>query len=713
MSSAENSDFLGSQSKVRKQHTVLSYRRIISDLLNRNWIEGAIPFITFFVLITAILITTDGYFSPSNLNTLAQYSSDVAIVTIAMLLVVAIGGIDLSVGSTFALSAFVALYLFHIAGLPIYVVFPLTLVCGALIGLFNGFLTGILGCGALLATLGTMITVRGIFVIVSQAYLVEISNSARVDATWDYVGFENFMGIPVSFWALIVVTIAVYLMFKYTRFGWHILAVGGNRKAARHAGIHLKWVIVLSYTLGGALVGLAGFLFAARQNSAGSDTGVGLEFFVLTGLVLGLGGFTPGRGSVFSTLLGFATIFILGNVLTNAGFRGDFITGIMGLILITILTIDMKYRKERHRMLARAYLDPTTLKVDPVRDMGKLALEFGSTKLEGASLLGVGEVDGPEDVILDREGNLYCGTRDGRIMKLFAPDHTRVETYVKTGGRPLGLAFDAEERLVVCVAGMGLYRIAGPGQIERLTSQTKRSWTSIEDDRHIRMADDLDIAPDGKIYFSDATKRYEMETWGLDLLEGRGNGRLLCYDPTDGTTKTVCNNLIFPNGVCLTHDGRHLLVASTWMCAILIFDLERMQDGPRYFARGLPGYPDNINRSSDSGYWIALAGMRSPIVDLAMENPDFRLRMAKRVPPTNWLFGNLNIGGVLKSDANGEIIDAYWDKSDGPLYMITSMREHRGSLFLGGVTNNKIGRIDLAEADTGWNGPDSYWSGSK
>jgi len=554
-----------------------------------------------------------------------------------------------------------------------------------------------------------MITVRGIFVILSQAYLVEISSAARVNDTWDTIGFESFLGIPVAFWVLIVVAVAIYVMFKNTRFGWHILAVGGNRKAARHGGIHLKRTILLTYTLGGALVGLAGFLFAARQNSAGSDTGVGLEFLVLTGLVVGLGGFVPGRGKVISTLLGFATIFILRNALINAGFRGDFVSGSMGLILVIVLAIDMKYRKERHRILARAYLDPAAMKIDPVLDMGRLAPEFGVAKLDDAALLGTGEVDGPEDVILDRAGNLYCGTRDGRIMRLFAPDYTHVETFAKPGGRPLGLAFDRDERLVVCVAGMGLYRIAGPDQIERLTSQTRRSWTSLEDDSQIRMADDLDIAPDGRIFFTDATKRYEMETWGLDLLEGRPNGRLLCFDPARGTTQIVCDHLYFPNGVCVTHDGRHLLVCSTWTCSVMIFNLARLKDGPRYFIRGLPGYPDNINRASDGGYWIALAGMRSPVIDLAMEEPAFRLRMAKRVPPANWLFGNLNIGGVLKFDQRGQIVDAYWDKPDGPLYMITSMREHRGALFLGGVTNNKIGRVSLSGADKNWTGPQSYW----
>jgi ribose transport system permease protein len=690
---------------------VLSPRRILADLLNRNWIEGAIPFLTFTGLVIVLMISDIGYFSASNLTTLAQYSSDAAIVTLAMLLVVAIGGIDLSVGSSFALSAFVALYTFYIAELPLVAVLGLTILTGMAVGLVNGVLTGLLGCGALLATLGTMITVRGIFVILSQEWLVEIASAPRIDDIWDYIGFESWLGIPVGFWVLIVVAAAIWVMFRSTRFGWHVLAVGGNRKAARHGGIRIRATILLTYMLGGALVGLAGFLFAARQNSAGSDTGVGLEFFVLTGLVLGLGGFVPGRGKVGGALLGFATIFILRNALINAGFRGDFVNGAMGLILISVLAADMKYRKERHRILARAYLDPAAMRIDPVIEMGELAQERGTVKLDGADLLGTGRVDGPEDVILDRDGNLYCGTRDGRIMRLDAPDYGNVQTWAKTGGRPLGLAFDAEDRLVVCVAGMGLYRIAGRDRIERLTSQTRRSWTTLEDDRQIRMADDLDIAPDGRIYFTDATKRYEMETWGLDLLEGRPNGRLLCFDPARGTTRTVCDHLFFPNGVCVSHDGKSLLVCSTWTCSVMIFDLARLSDGPRYFARGLPGYPDNINRASDGGYWIALAGMRSPVIDLAMEDPGFRLRMAKQVPPSSWLFGNLNIGGVLKSDASGRIVDAYWDRPDGPLYMITSMREHRGSLFLGGVTNNKIGRIRLEGADKDWTGPDSYWPG--
>src|SRR5690606_8378344 len=203
--------------------------------------------------------------------------------------------------------------------------------------------------------------------------------------------------------------------------------------------------------------------------------------------------------------------------------------------------------------------------------------------------------------------------------------------------------------------------------------------------------------------------RYDMENWGLDLLEGRPNGRLLSYDPATRRTRTVCANLLFPNGLCLTPYAKPLLVASTWDCSIMIFDLARLSDGPRVFLSGLPGYPDNVNRASDGGYWVALAGMRNPVFDQAMRHPGLRRRMTKRVPPTNWLFGNLNIGGVLKVDGGGTVVDALWDAPDGPLYMITSMREHEGALYLGGVTNDKIGRLELDGADRSWRGPESYW----
>jgi ribose transport system permease protein len=688
---------------------VLSPRRLLSDVLSKGWVESAIPFIAFIAMALGVVLGTKGYVTATNLSNLTQYAADGGLVVLALLIVVAVGGIDLSVGSNFAMSGFAALYAFHILGLPVWAVLGFALACGSLVGAVNGVLAGLMGCGALLTTLGTMITVRGLFTLASQARLVAIASSSRSDELWDWIGFEKPFGMPVGFLVLVVVALLIFFMFRQSRFGWHILAVGGNRKAARHGGINVKLTVFLAYVVTGLIVGLAGFLFAARQNSIGSDTGIGLEFFALTALVVGLGGFVPGRGAVVSVLMGFATIYVLENAMINSGFRSDFTEFVLGVIIIVILGIDVRFRKNRHRLLASTYLDPVALDVGEVRGMDGLMPDAIKPRLSGAGLIGSGKIDGPEDILLDGDDNLYCGTRDGRIMRFSAPDHTEVSVLAKIGGRPLGLALDAQGRIVACVAGMGLVRVTLKGDVELLTDQTERSLFSIRDDTTIRMADDLDIAADGTIYFTDATKRYDIADWGLDLLEGRPNGRLLSYEPNSRTTKTVCDNLIFPNGVCLTHDGRYLLVASTWTCSILIFDLRNLSAGPRTFVAGLPGYPDNINRASDGGYWIALAGMRNPVMDEAMTMPGLRRRMAKRVPPTNWLFGNLNIGGVLKIDGQGRICDALWDKPDGPLYMITSMREHRGALYLGGVTNNKIGRLALDGANAAWTGPASYW----
>ena len=118
----------------------------------------------------------------------------------------------------------------------------------------------------------------------------------------------------------------------------------------------------------------------------------------------------------------------------------------------------------------------------------------------------------------------------------------------------------------------------------------------------------------------------------------------------------------------------------------------------------LPGYPDNINRASDGNYWLALVGMRSPALDLALRMPGFRRRMAQRVPPDEWLYPNINTGCVIKFNEKGEVLESLWDLGGENHPMITSMREHNGHLYLGGILNNRIGRYKIPGADPNWCG---------
>ena len=228
---------------------VISTRRVLADVLSKGWVESIIPFLALLLVVIGILLTTNGYFSASNLRNLSQYAADGGLVVLALLIVVAVGGIDLSVGSNFAMSAFAPLFCFHILELPVPAVLALTLATGMAVGTVNGAVAGLLGCGALLTTLGTMIAARGLFTLASQARLVEISTSARIDDLWDWIGFDKLLTLPVGFWALVGGAALVFVMFRQTRFGWHVLAVGGNRKAARHSGIRVRTTVFLAYAL--------------------------------------------------------------------------------------------------------------------------------------------------------------------------------------------------------------------------------------------------------------------------------------------------------------------------------------------------------------------------------------------------------------------------------------------------------------------------------
>ncbi|MGH6880111.1 MAG: SMP-30/gluconolactonase/LRE family protein, partial [Hypericibacter sp.] len=358
------------------------------------------------------------------------------------------------------------------------------------------------------------------------------------------------------------------------------------------------------------------------------------------------------------------------------------------------------------------YVSPAYFRLPPAPDTDS---DSGSPyainkRLKGVSLIGTGEIEGPEDVIFDRGDNLYCPNRHGDIVRFLAPDHAEWEIFSHIGGHPLGMAFDAAGNLNVCVGGMGLYQISPDRKVRKLTDETNRTLFSVIDDSRLKLADDLDIAPDGRIFFSEATIRYDMHDWPNDALESRGNGRLICYDPRDRSTRTVLRNLQFPNGICMAGDGQSFVFAETWGCRIKRYWFDGSKKGTwDIVIADLPGYPDNINRASDGNFWVALVGMRSPALDLALRMPGLRKRMAKRVAKDEWLFPNINTGCVLKFSITGEVLESLWDLGGENHPMVTSMREHKGHLYLGGLYNDRIGKLKLDNADTGWTSQESYW----
>jgi ribose transport system permease protein len=183
----------------------------------------------------------------------------------------------------------------------------------------------------------------------------------------------------------------------------------------------------------------------------------------------------------------------------------------LGLMLAVAVTLDIRWLKNRHKVLDEVYVTPIHFHMDDAHTAlpGSDSPYALNNEISKTEYIGLDELEGPEDVILDRADNLYCGTRHGEIIRFFAPDYKKSEVFAHTGGFPLGLAFDQAGNLLSCVGAMGLYSISPEREVTRLSAETRRSWTSIVDDARLRDPNDCDVAPDGRIFFTDSTTRYD------------------------------------------------------------------------------------------------------------------------------------------------------------------------------------------------------------
>lgn len=304
--------------------------------------------------------------------------------------------------------------------------------------------------------------------------------------------------------------------------------------------------------------------------------------------------------------------------------------------------------------------------------------------LEQAELLAKGEVYGPEDTTVDDQGRVYAGTQDGLIIRVW-PDG-RVENWVETGGRPLGMVFDAEGRLIVADAWKGLLAITPEGSIEVLATGA--------DGIPFGFTDDVDIAPDGRIYFSDASARFNQPDYRLDLLELRPHGRLLRYDPETGETETLLDNLYFANGVAVALTGDYVLVNETWKYRIQKYWLTGPRQGEtEMFASNLPGFPDNLAIDDDGRVWVAFPTLRNSQIDDLHPTPWLKDLVAKL--PESLQPAVQEYGLAVAMNAEGEVLTSLHDTDGNHLQEITSVNPHQGTLYFGSLHNDRIGRLPM------------------
>ncbi len=343
--------------------------------------------------------------------------------------------------------------------------------------------------------------------------------------------------------------------------------------------------------------------------------------------------------------------------------------------------------------LLLAYLLFWPVPVDPVAWEAPQAPELEgpyavNDRLAAVQRIAEGVGTGPEDVIADEAGNLYTGYEDGRVVQLNAQGESQ-RLVADTGGRPLGLVFDQDGNLLVADGYKGLLRISQEGEIEVLATGAEGV--------PFGFTNNVDVADDGTIYFSDASSKFGPEHKARDdVIEHGGHGRLLSHDPRTGRTRVLLDGLQFANGVAVAPDQRSVLVAETGRYTIMRYWLEGERAGEsELFRENLPGLPDNLSSNGEDRFWLALYAPRNAALDAMSEYPFLR-RMAFRLPeflqpqPAPHAF-------VLGFSPEGEVTHNLQHRGPDSYHPITTAFEAHGKLYLGSLLRSSIGVMDLPE----------------
>lgn len=296
---------------------------------------------------------------------------------------------------------------------------------------------------------------------------------------------------------------------------------------------------------------------------------------------------------------------------------------------------------------------------------------------------------GPEDITLGPDGMIYTGVESGQILRL-DPATGQQSLFADTKGRPLGMQFYPDGKLIVADGIKGLLAVDPSGVIIPLVSHYQGE--------RMKFVDDLDIAADGSIWFSDATMKYNLHDLLYDFIEMDPTGRLFRYDPVTKALTLELDNLYFANGVALGPDDSFVLVNETSSGRIMRKWLKGDQAGTiDVFLDGLPGGGDNLSFNGRDGFWVAMPSLRLPYVEALADKPFIRKLLGGL--PAAWFEPGQMISQVAKIDLNGKLILSLQHpkgQADHFAY-ITSVNEWDGKLYLGSLTEPSVGIYKLSD----------------
>ena len=306
--------------------------------------------------------------------------------------------------------------------------------------------------------------------------------------------------------------------------------------------------------------------------------------------------------------------------------------------------------------------------------------------------------NGPEDIAVDADGHLYTGTADGHLYTL-APGEPSWRPIAITMGRPLGLAFGPQDRWLYIADGTrGLMRTDKEGHLERIVD----AYAGPDGDTlpDLGLVDDLDVSPDGVVYFTSASSAWPLEDFEGALLAHDRTGRFYAYDTKTKRLTVVLDDLAFPNGVAVAPDGSAVYVALTAEYAVLRIDLrgrgapraERITSVNLRFAERLPGFPDGLSFDDEGRLWVSLVAPRNDLLDALADYPV--LRRAVHRLPEGFRPETDYVGAMVALDERGQVVDylASSEDADEPYLGITNGVWRGDTLYVGSLVERAVGR---------------------
>ncbi|MCH4826047.1 MAG: ribose ABC transporter permease [Planococcus sp. (in: firmicutes)] len=305
---------------------------------NQSVLQKIAPFIGLFLIMSIITILNPDFISVSNLMNVLRQVSINALIAFGMTFVILTGGIDLSVGSTLALTGAVTAGLMASGVDPIFAML-LGLLLGAVLGAINGIIIAKGKVAPFIATLATMTIYRGLTLVYTDGRPI---SGLGDSLTFQMLGKGYFLGIPIPVVTMIISFAILYFILKKTTFGRRVYAVGGNEEASILSGINADRIKIYVYSLLGLLAAVASLILTSRLNSAQPTAGEMFELDAIAAVVLGGTSLTGGRGWIVGTLIGALIIGVLNNGLNLIGVTSFFQQVVKGAVILLAVLLDRK-----------------------------------------------------------------------------------------------------------------------------------------------------------------------------------------------------------------------------------------------------------------------------------------------------------------------------------------------------------------------------------